>query len=292
MRQLMTILLFLSGLIGCALLVYDQLFKEPPPARVTVVGVTGAARGTLKSGDRVLMKDDVLEEHARVSTADGAELILKVDEGEEVVIQSDSQVELTSVSREGVDFTLSQGSIEASVKRFRGRKLSVGVPGNAARVQTGEGALRVITDGRGKLDVASLQGKVEVVTPGKPNQDVPSGQRRLVDVGGEVLLSGDIPRSVLLQVDWPTQTTLRQKSLPVTGRATPGSRVLVNGGEVLAGKDGRFQAEVPLSEGTNQVSVEARGMGDPARSTSPELLVDTTAPKLSIGGSGLPTRGR
>lgn len=281
MKQLIIILLLLGGLLGAALAGYQYMFEEAPPDLVTVDKVQGSATAQDREGaSRSLRPGDVLVENTSVSTDASSTLSLKVGDGETVELQPGSQLAVKSVTRDGVSFELKLGQVEASVKRFRGRSVAFGVKDNTDQVRTQQGSLRISTDGKGVMDVAALSGTVERIQPGKAPVVMPTGTREVLAVNGAPLLSGKIPEKVSLNVTWPEQTTLTTSLLTVSGVSTPGSRVTVAGQRVDVDEKGNFSTSVTLKEGSNRVRVEAIGMGAPATSESPELVVDTRPPRF------------
>lgn len=281
MKQLLVILLLLGGLLGAALVGYQFLFREDPPDLVTVEKISGSATASAQDGPaHDLQEGDVLAENTTVSTKGGSQVSLKVGDGESVALLPDTQLEVRSVTREGVTFELKVGQVEASVKRYRGRSVAVGVKDNPNVARTREGAMRISSFGDGTMDVASLAGSVELERQGQKVSTIASGNRQVMAINGNELLSGKIPEKVPLAVNWPEKTVLTVPTLMVTGVSTPGSRVTVSGKIVPVDERGQFKLEVALKEGPNQITVQASGMGESSEVTSPVLTVDTSPPRI------------
>lgn len=283
MKQIVVILVLLGTIVGAALWIHRTQIQPAVPFNVTVRTKIGDVRRGTGGNDAAPLKDgDQLREGNRIFTGAGSFVELSGLEGETFRLKADSEVLINRIAAEGVRFELKQGEIEASVTQYRkDRTLEVGVTGNPVVVESKSGQFRVAANGERVLDVAADEGAVGIVYPDGRHEQLQVGERRIFAENGEELLRGPIPRSVLLKVDWPEKTVQTEKSLEVTGTVTPGSRLRVDGKVVRPDRDGRFKTIVPLQEGKNQIDVEAKGLGDPARSQSPEVFVDTRPPTFS-----------
>ena len=115
-------------------------------------------------------------------------------------------------------------------------------------------------------------------------QSVVAGQEaRFVDAYAEI---GEVPESLLMNVDWEENARTNQASKRVRGRTAPGAHVTARGiwGErsVYAREDGFFDIEVPLEEGDNRMDLmaeDALGRQSPVvRVALPHL--DTRGPEF------------
>lgn len=282
MRQLLVILLLLAGLVGGAIVLDSVLFGARADGKIKVSAVLGIVRGSDQDGTlRSLQQGDVLESNSAITTGKDSQVTLQIPGAGDVKLDPDSELVITEVSKEEVNFNLRQGAVTASVTLFVGPAVSVGVEGNAARVKTRGGSMKVRTDGLGSMDVAALSGEVERIVPGKAPEAIPVGARRVLAINGEAVLEGPSPGNILLNVDWPEQTTLTTSSVTIKGTVSPGAVVTVDGKQAKPNERGDFTLDVVLREGTSRVKVVATGNGDPVTQESPEFTVDTRAPKVS-----------
>lgn len=280
MRQLAVILVLLVGLVVAARLGYAHFFREPPIESMQVIAVEGQVSGTSADGTtRALRAQDVLSDNERIST--GKNSSVKVGRQDlSFTVREESALSLTGLDTQEPLVMMQKGAVEGQVTPQKGAALRIAVEGNATQVLIPGGRGTVRTDGEGTLDASANEGLVILQAPGQSAAVLPPGTHRVVAPDGESLASGAIPRSVLLEVEWPEQQVLNKPTTTVKGRVTPGSEVLVEGRRVKANRDGRFAADVSLREGKNQVKVEARGTGEPTTQVSPEYMVDTKAPSV------------
>lgn len=282
MRQLLVILLLLAALVGGAIVLDSVLFGARADGKIKVSAVLGIVRGSDQDGTlRSLQQGDVLESNSAISTGKDSQVTLQIPGAGDVMLDPDSELVITEVSKEEVNFNLRQGAVTASVTLFVGPAVSVGVEGNAARIRTRGGSMKVRTDGLGAMDVAALSGEVERIVPGKTPEAIPVGARRVLAINGESVLQGPTPGNILLNVNWPEHTTLTTSSVTIKGTVSPGSLVTVDGKQAKPDERGDFALDVTLREGTSRVKVVATGNGDPVVKESPEFTVDTRAPKVS-----------
>jgi len=62
-----------------------------------------------------------------------------------------------------------------------------------------------------------------------------------------------------LQVSQPaTDITINQENFEISGKTNPYALVLINGEQVYIDKDGNFKKEISLSEGLNNLIIEAK----------------------------------
>lgn len=280
MRQLMVIVLLLGVLIVAARLGYAHLFRESPIQPMQVLSVEGQVKSTSADGkSRPLRERDVIADNETIET--GKNSSVKVGRQDQyLAMREETALSLMGVNTKEPQVLVERGAVEGSVTPQKGLSLKVKVAKNETAVAIYGGRGTVRTDGEGILDVSAHEGNIQLQPPGKPAQDVPKGEHRVVASDGESLASGAIPRSVLLAVEWPEEHILNKPTTTVKGKVTPGSEVVVEGRRIKPERDGSFKAEVPLREGKNQVKVEARGTGEPTTQVSPEYMVDTKAPSV------------
>ena len=66
-----------------------------------------------------------------------------------------------------------------------------------------------------------------------------------------------IPTSLFLKVTAPKKRIQRRKETTITGKTAVGAVISVNGVQVKSDEKGKFQAQVSLQTGKNQIVVEA-----------------------------------
>jgi hypothetical protein len=89
-------------------------------------------------------------------------------------------------------------------------------------------------------------------------------------------------REVLLSVRWPPEKITSRRQLPVAGQVEAGSRVVVQGQEILVGPDGRFVAEVSLERGQQTVAVATTDLLGRRKVARRQIEVDDRKPHLEV----------
>ena len=99
------------------------------------------------------------------------------------------------------------------------------------------------------------------------------------------------PGAPELAVDEPTEGTVTSATrIALSGHATGGAHVLVNGTEVALSGD-RFQSTIALREGDARIVVEAR-LGGPANRIERHVVCDTEPPGVTLRASDRELRDR
>ncbi|TVQ93187.1 MAG: hypothetical protein EA397_05275 [Deltaproteobacteria bacterium] len=236
-------------------------------------------RQPARQGERVARED-------RISTAAGAEAILSAGEDIELRLDGATGITVREIHRDGVEVELADGQVRAEV-RAGDRSLRVSNDGRA--VQTREGAVRIAM--RDGLFAAELE-RGSATAEGLGGISVLSaGERALAWPDGTATL-GPIPDEVVLDVAWPEGGRTRAPSILAKGVTVAGATVSLQLGDktfqVQADPRGRFEIELPLTEGQQVVVVEAVDPFGELVTDSVRLERDTRPPPLRGGVESTP----
>lgn len=226
-------------------------------------------------------KGDLLERHDAVRTRDGAVAVLVGGEAWEVRMEPGTEVSVDDLTESISRLLLQNGMATATVKGAAKHTFEVRSSGSDALATTTEGTFAISNNGAGTVAVGTREGAVTLSGSGKV-VIVRAGQQSVVRPGTGPSEPAPIPSSLLLKVKWPQRPLLTRKRLVVVGAAAPGSHVEVSGQVVHADAEGRFEREVELAEGTNQIQVRALSVGGVRADEGQRLQVDTRPPKTEI----------
>ncbi len=197
----------------------------------------------VKVGDRLGAKDAL---RTAVGEAD-----LAVD-GVKVRVHEASRLDVKSVAK-GAMRTRIHGSLESEVDKAG--KLDVEIEGSDATAFSQGGHFFVTADGRGVIAVAAVTGSVHLSGSGK-SVEIQKGEVSRIDgTASAPSLPAAALRRVLLSVQWPRAQETNQASVPIAGHVEPGSRVFVQGQQVMVEAGGAFRADVPLKQGKQKIAV-------------------------------------
>lgn len=220
-----------------------------------------------------------VSEKARVRTVDGASAVLSADDGLQVEVSPESQVELVSAQKKDTMVVVERGRLFARVAAKAGA-LRVGVDGSDALVKTNDAAFAVLRDDVGQVAVAVTEGNV-ALSAQQEHVQVGAGEQSLVPVKRAPTAPARIPSTLFLKVSRSGPSRLNRRTTDVGGETNPGAAVFVNGAPVPVESDGRFTAHVPLQEGSNPLNVTVRdALGRSERQDLAPVVVDTQPPKL------------
>jgi hypothetical protein len=220
-----------------------------------------------------------VSERARVRTDDGASAVLSADDGLQVEVSPESQVELVSAQQKDTMVVVERGRLFARVAARAGA-LRVGVDGSDALVKTNDASFAVLRDDRGQVAVAVTQGDVALSAQHEAVK-IGAGEQSVVPLKRAPTAPMRIPASLFLKVSHAGPNRLNHKSTELGGETTPGASVFVNGAPVAVQADGHFVAHVPLKEGSNSLNVSVHDvLGRSQRQELAPVVVDTQPPKL------------
>ncbi|MHB8876350.1 MAG: hypothetical protein ACYC8T_21870 [Myxococcaceae bacterium] len=250
---------------------------SPDPAarqRIVVAEVNGAVerrrRGAAWSQVRA---GDELAEDEEVRTVGGTRVVLELGSAARVELSPGSGFSVKEISRSIARVKLSEGRLAAVLNGDSGALLRVEVEGSDAVAEAKDGDFSVLSQGDGRLSVAANTGRVRLSARDQ-TVEVFGGQQALVNPNEAPQAPAEIPSSLYLRVGTPASLLQRERQLAVTGRASPGAVVSVNGVNAQSDGAGEFTAVVPLREGTNSLVVHARDVsGRQQAVTLPPVIV-------------------
>lgn len=221
-----------------------------------------------------------VSQHSSVRTEDGARAVLSGNDGLQVEVSALSQVELVAVESQVSKLVLERGRLSARVGAAAGG-LQVGAAGSGAMVQAKDKAsFSLLRDDFGKVAVAVTDGAVALSAQDR-SVHVGPGEQSIVSTGKPPSPPVHIPTSLFLKVAHLGPSRLNKRATELSGEASPGAAVYVNGVSAETDDDGRFTVRVPLQEGNNELHVLAQDvLGRSQQQELPAVLVDTQPPKL------------
>jgi hypothetical protein len=257
----------------------------PPPAPLTLT--VGELEGEVEIAGpdgafRPARPGDTLSSAARIRTGDGGAATLRAADGSTVKLLGATRARVETLTRELARLTLGSGMVEAEVRDDPTRLVELDLDdpeavarGDGAAARTRGASFVAATDGQGRSSVASRNGEVILSARGK-QVTIHTGQYARVAPGEPPGAPSPIPPSLFLKVVWPAASS-RDKRVTVRGEVQPGARVRVEGRFVRVAPDGSYTAQVPLSDGTHRLRVEATDVaGRPKREQSPPITIDTS----------------
>jgi hypothetical protein len=198
---------------------------------------------------------------------------IHVHEGSEVTLEllTPRIVRVQVTGHADGDITPSQG------------EMTLAAAGLDASVDSEGGRISVSSNGRGAGSLAALEGPA-LLKAGEKEMRLDPGQ--LVSSRGASGLSkpARIPKQVALKVTWPQKQETNLKSYPLSGRASPGTRVLVRGpaADIEQRPDGTFIARLTLRNGRQRVTVIAIDLLGRRAADARDLILDMDPPGLHV----------
>jgi hypothetical protein len=216
-----------------------------------------------------------------VRTLDGAQAVLEGGEAWQVRMEAGTEVAVDALTESISRILLANGMATATVRGGAKHAFEVRAAGSDAVAKTSDGTFAISNNGEGTVAVGTREGEVELSGSGKV-VIVRSGQQSVVHPGKTPTEPTAVPSTLLLKVKWPEKSLLTRRKLLVTGQTQPGAHVVVAGHVVRASRDGRFTQTVRLSEGNNQIDVQAVTVGGARARSDADLQVDTRDPTIGI----------
>ncbi len=277
MRHQLQVLVAAALVLVLGYLGYVLLFGPERRAELVVVDARGTARRVDVDGSVADLEAGMaLDRGQRVQVGADGEALLGLGPSSRLRLDAGSTLRVLAVEPSGVRVELEDGRLHATVRpdgpalgvHARGRAvfaedadLAVGVDdGGGVSVRADRGGVRL--DGFGQVDALDA-GETTWALPDRPAVRGPAGEELLLDVR------------------WPEGAVARGE-VDLEGRTSPYAAVRIGGpGEAVttrAGADGHFRARVPLSEGENDLRVEARDPLGRVASDRHAVERDSTAP--------------
>jgi hypothetical protein len=245
---------------------------QPVPLTVgEVVGEVTIVRGGVREravSGATLRPDDGIETAtgARVQVAGG---------GYSVTLEEGGRFAVGEITAELSRFRLGAGLVSARVQDDPGRAVEIeGAPDAVARTRGGEVSVaRVGT----VVAVGVRRGRADFTAAGS-TVSLGEGQQSQAKAGAAPSPPAPLPSSLLLKVNWPAPRVTNERRIVVTGRASPGSIVVLGGERVEVQPDGRFTHVIVLREGRQTLAARAMGVAGKISSEGPAMVLDTRAP--------------
>jgi hypothetical protein len=293
-RERITFWAVLAALVAGTAVAYVLLLGREPGRRIAppqptqalplaigeltgeVTVVRGGVRERAVSGT-TLRPDDAIETAvgARVQVAGG---------GYTVTLEEGGRFAVGEITAELSRFRLGAGLVSARVQDDPGRAIEIeGAPDAVARTRGGEvsvarvGSVVAVGVRRGRADFTAAGATVTLS----------EGQQSQAREGAAPSAPAPLPSSLLLKVNWPTPRTTNERRMVVTGRASPGSIVVLGGERVEVQPDGRFTQVIVLKEGRQTLTARAMSVAGKITSEGPAVVLDTRAPDARFDTSDL-----
>jgi hypothetical protein len=276
-KDTLQMLLVAGGILLAGLLAYVQIFETDSEATFRIRAIDGVVRH--QSGGEVApaVVGSILGEDDRLETQLGGRVELTLGEHTELTLGGESSLVLKGANSDGVRVELEGGRVKATV-RPGGARLSVvagerEVIAEQARFSVGVGA-------EGATAVESTEGRVTLIGFGDLSA-LENGQQVLA-VAGEDPELVDIPKSLLLEVEWPNETT-REAESRLVGQTQAGAVIWteIHGKRLktVADARGRFVLQgIELKQGENPIVLRGRGLLGGESVSEGSLERDSKAP--------------
>ncbi len=279
LQALAVVLLILAaGWVG-----YGLIFADAGGGRLVLSAVEGpvghidpsGVETPATAGTRLLPMD-------RIVAGAGGRAVVALGAEARVTVEPESALRVLAVDEDGVSLELEEGRVQATIHPGAG-KLGIRVDGRTlttddadfSALRAADGTLAVNVD-RGGLDVAGVDGVPRIAVGDQ-----------LVDGFGEgVALLGPASEELLLQVAWPTAERTQASTVVVHGKTEPGAAIRFGRAgawvEARADAAGAFTVKARLTEGVNEVHIEATSLLGTRAVVAHAIVLDTTAPSVGV----------
>jgi hypothetical protein len=259
---------------------------EPPKAQVPAAQLTradGAVQLRFGAGDwQDARVGAPVAPGTDLRTGEGGSAALSLAGAIEIEVASDGDFRLEELDENVAKITVREGLVVADVKPESGRVLRVAAVGSDAVTETTDGRVHVLTDGKGTVEAAVIRGSATVAAHGEKIA-LAQGYATTVTPGSGPTTPTPMPKSLLLKVKWPPESTTAKRRQFVAGTTNPGARVRIGNTVAIADAKGRFGAVIELQEGSNEIRAYAMDVfGRIEKTRSPAVELDTKAPYQEI----------
>ena len=278
MRDSLQLLLVAAVVLCVGFLAYTQIFGSEAAEALTIRSLQGEVVHATAEGELQAEVGSTLNSSDRILTSDGSRVELSLGERAELTLEGGSALAVVGSDADGVRVELEDGLVQAVVRRGAGPGLAVVTGDRIARAEDAEFSVGLGLDGTAAVEARA--GRVTLVNYGDVST-LEAGQR-VTALAGQRPLVEDIPKSLLLEVAWPTEATRASESA-LLGNTQPGAIVWTDVGgkrlRAVADSQGRFEIRgVPLSEGENDIEVLAQGVLGGEESAQGQVSRDSEAP--------------
>ena len=251
---------------------------EGPIAHVGVIIGTVEVRRAKRTEWTPARPGDEIGKDDAIRTGDEARLEIDYD-NIKIRVHERSEFKVQGLSRAAVRGRL-RGQADTEVPDGRG-VVEIEAEGSDAVARSEGGAFSMTADGQGVVAVGTSSGWASLSAEGESIR-IPTGMISLVRGKEKPQKPSQALRNVLLSVTWPEQDETNQKSYPVAGQVTAGSRVFIAGQEVLVDARGRFKTNIPLKQGKQRIGVVVTDVLGRKKRSDRQVLYDPTAPDVRL----------
>lgn len=259
---------------------------EPPPEPAPEVARVEQVEGAVERSDgerwTKVQVGDVLEASDGIRTGPSSRAVLGIGNTARVEMGERSEFAVEELSRTVSRLRLGEGRLQAVVQEGGGA-LRVEAKGSDAVAESKGGSFSMLSTGKGEVAVAAQTGRVRFSAKGK-SIEMTGGEQSISDATSGPSDPTPIPSTLFLKVQRPRSTLQREREARISGEASPGAVISINGVRVGAAEDGTFSAVVPLQEGVNAVEVAAE---DASGRTTAESL-----PPITVKSKVAPVKGK
>ena len=277
MKDILQMVAVAAAVLTLGFLAYMQIYGDSAEESLVVRTVVGDVSHSTSSELSPATVGTRLKASDRVITGENGRIELTMGQDAELTLEGGSALELVGATPDGLVVELEEGRVQAVV-RPGGTQLAVRT--GEREVVAEDASFTVGLGDGGQSAVESRTGRVTLVGYGGLDT-LEAGQRTLLSADGDARVES-IPRSLLLEVEWPSETT-REAQSRLVGTTEPGAVVWVDhaGTRVSARADsaGRFQLDgIPLDEGENALEVRSEGLLGSQSAEAGQMTRDSKPP--------------
>lgn len=281
MKDTLQLLLVAGGILLVGLLAYFQLFETGNETAFRIRSIAGEVTHRMGGTEAPAVVGATLGAKDRLETQDGGRVELTLGEHTELTLSGASSLVLLGASADGLRVELEGGRVQATI-RPGGARLAV-VAGDR-EVVADQASFSVGVGTEGTTAVQASEGSVTLIGFGELDS-LEQGQQVLA-VAGQAPQKARIPTSLLLEVEWPSETT-RDAESRLVGHTQAGAVIWteVHGKRLktVADAQGRFVLQgIHLEQGQNPIVVRGQGLLGGESVTKGSVVRDSKAPTGSF----------
>lgn len=279
MRQQIQLLLLIGLVVVLGVAGYRILFGSGPGQELVVVSAHQASATLDGTAIPDLVAGTVLYGDARVETRDGGNATLQYGDHAELVLADSTAIQVVSADQTGLRVEIDSGAVSA---RVRQGAAPLNISNRGRSVGATDADFTVMVGHNGPMSIASERGSVNL---SGVNDRSTLGPDSAIHVGADNKATAlPITESLLFEVDWPEKNKTKESTVEVTGTTDPYATVTLGSGRsavsVRADRDGRFRADIPLLEGSNDIELKVRDVTGREATRRQALSRDSTAPVI------------
>ncbi|MCU0664348.1 MAG: FecR family protein [Myxococcota bacterium] len=217
----------------------------------------------------------LLEGKEGVRTGESSRVRLAIGGRSTVELKERGELQILGDEENGQILKLMGGRVDIDYNE-PGKRIRIESRDGDAVAATEEGLFTVLQAGE-TIAVATRTGKVDL-SSGASEVEVPQGFQSIVS-NGSVSDPQPMPVDLLLRVVDPGCIVQRESFIVLSGRSSPGARVMADGVLASVTLDGRFFVRVPLHRGRNDIEVVSEDAAGHRKTRSFSCVtVDPSAP--------------